>query len=211
MESKDIVVRHATASDTHYAERICKLIYESALNRGTGIARRTPEYVSSRMEEGKAVVALDGDKVVGFSYIETWSHGDYVATSGLIVDPDYRGMDIATRIKEQTFALARLRYPEAKIFSITTSLPVMKLNTRLGYKPVTLSELTQDPEYWKGCEGCVNYDILVRNNRRVCLCYGMLFDPKDPDNQSEGKKGSFFTPYVMNIKNKLKAIFNLKK
>ena len=178
----DIEVLYATNEHTKYAELVCQLIYESALKRGTGIAKRSPEYIEQKMNDGKAVVALDGDKLVGFSYIESWGHDDFVATSGLIVDPEYRGHGLAGRIKEKTFELARRRFPKAKIFSITTSLPVMKLNTRMGYKPVTFSELTDDEEFWKGCEGCCNYDVLQRNNRVRCSCTGMLFDPEDPDN-----------------------------
>ncbi len=199
-------VLYADESHTQYAERICQLIYESALQRGTGIARRKPEYIAQKMESGKGVIALDGDKCVGFSYIECWSHGDYVATSGLIVDPDYRRMGLATRIKEKTFQLARERFPYAKLFSITTSLAVMKLNTRLGYQPVTLSELTHDQEFWQGCEGCVNYDVLKRNNYRICLCYGMLYDPKE----QHQVKNPWYTPYVMAMRNAAKKIFRLK-
>ncbi len=180
MDISKIEVIFAQPEHAVYAERICTLIYESALQRGTGIARRTPEYISKKITGGKAVVALDGDKLIGFSYIESWEHGDFVATSGLIVDPDYRHLGLAARIKEKTFQLARLRFPFAKLFSITTSLPVMKLNSRMGYKPVTFSELTEDNEFWQGCEGCVNFDILQRNNRRMCLCTGMLFDPAQP-------------------------------
>ena len=177
MDANNITVSFATAEHVKHAERVCQLIYESALQRGTGIARRSPEYISAKMTGGKSVVAMDGDKLVGFSYIECWEHGDFVATSGLIVDPDYRNLGLASKIKEKTFQLARLRFPYAKIFSITTSLPVMKLTTRMGYKPVTFSELTTDEEFWRGCEGCVNIDILQRNNRRLCICTGMLFDP----------------------------------
>lgn len=188
-----------------YAEQICALIYESALQRGTGIAKRSPEYIASKITGGKAVVALDGERLVGFSYIECWGHGDYVATSGLIVDPEYRHLGLAARIKEMTFVLARKRFPFAKLFSITTSLPVMKLNSRLGYKPVTFSELTDDKEFWQGCQGCCNYDILIRNNQRMCLCTGMLYDPKTPlTNRSR------FEPYTMAIKNKIRKIFHLK-
>lgn len=189
-----------------YAEHICNLIYESALQRGTGIARRSNEYIATKITGGKAVVALDGERLVGFSYIESWGHGDYVATSGLIVDPEYRNLGLAKSIKEKTFELARTRFPFAKIFSITTSLPVMKLNSRLGYIPVTFSELTNDEEFWKGCEGCVNYDILQRNNRRMCLCTGMLYDPA----QNAPKRGRF-APYMMYIKNKFAKIFHVKK
>ncbi|MDE7473001.1 MAG: GNAT family N-acetyltransferase [Muribaculaceae bacterium] len=175
----DCLVREATANDIKHAEHICDLIYESALQRGTGIARRSPEYIAEKMNGGKAIVALDGDRLVGFSYIESWGHGDFVATSGLIVDPEYRHQGLAERIKRNTFALARRKFPDAKLFSITTSLPVMKLNTRLGYVPVTFSELTDDEEFWSGCKGCINYDILQRNNNVRCICTGMLFDPKE--------------------------------
>lgn len=206
MSDKQITVMYAEPEHSKYSERICTLIYESALQRGTGIARRTPEYISAKITGGKAVVALDGDKLVGFSYIECWGHGDYVATSGLIVDPEYRHLGLAARIKQKTFELARLRFPFAKLFSITTSLPVMKLNSRMGYKPVTFSELTDDEEFWRGCEGCVNYDILQRNKRRMCLCTGMLYDPQQP----MPKQGRM-APYSMLIKNKIAKIFNLKK
>lgn len=205
MNKNSVNIIFAQPEHADYAEQICQLIYESALQRGTGIARRSPEYIASKITGGKAVVALAGDKLVGFSYIECWGHGDYVATSGLIVDPEYRHLGLAGEIKKRTFELARLRFPFAKLFSITTSLPVMKLNTRLGYKPVTFSELTQDDEFWQGCEGCCNYDILKRNNRRMCLCTGMLYDPKTPL-----QKQSWWSPYGMAIKNVFKKIFHLK-
>ena len=205
MNKNSIEILFAEEKHIEYAERICQLIYESALQRGTGIARRSPDYIASKIKGSKAVVALDGDRLVGFSYIECWGHGDYVATSGLIVDPDYRHLGLAAQIKARTFELARLKFPYAKIFSITTSLPVMKLNTRMGYKPVTFSELTQDDEFWQGCEGCCNYDILKRNNRRMCLCTGMLYDPKTPL-----VKQSWWSPYGMAIKNAFKKIFHLK-
>ncbi len=206
MNKNSINIVFAQPEHAEYAEQICQLIYESALQRGTGIAKRSPEYISSKITGGKAVVAFDGDRLVGFSYIECWGHGDYVATSGLIVDPEYRHLGLAGEIKQRTFELARMRFPFAKLFSITTSLPVMKLNTRLGYKPVTFSELTQDDEFWQGCEGCCNYDILKRNNRRMCLCTGMLYDPKTPL-----QKQTWWSPYGMAIKNAIKKIFHLKQ
>lgn len=205
MDANKIVVDFARKEHSVHAPRICDLIYESALQRGTGIARRSNEYISGKIESGKAVVAFDGDRLVGFSYIECWGHGDYVATSGLIVDPAYRHLGLAARIKEKTFVLARMRFPYAKIFSITTSLPVMKLNSRMGYKPVTFSELTDDGEFWQGCQGCVNFDILQRNNRRMCLCTGMLFDPAQP------AENTVATPYIMAIGNKLKKLFRIKR
>ncbi|MDR1156634.1 MAG: GNAT family N-acetyltransferase [Bacteroidales bacterium] len=168
------------ASEKHciYAEEICSEMEESAKIRGTGIAKRSPEYVRKKMREGKAVIALDEQQhFSGFSYIESWSHDHFVANSGLIVNPQYRKSGLARQIKKKIFELSRKKFPNAKIFSITTSLAVMKLNSEIGYKPVTFSELTDDEVFWKGCEACVNYDILQRNNRRMCLCTGMLYDP----------------------------------
>lgn len=205
MDLSDINVTYAQPEHSRYAEQIVNLIYESALQRGTGIARRTPEYIAAKINGGKSVVALHGDRLVGFSYIECWGHGDFVATSGLIVDPEYRHLGLAGAIKAKTFELARLRFPFAKLFSITTSLPVMKLNSRMGYKPVTFSELTDDEEFWRGCEGCRNYDILQRNNRRMCLCTGMLYDPVQPLPTSERPNA-----YMLMMRNSFKKLFHLK-
>ena len=167
-------------ADSHYlgyAQEICDLIYESAQARGTGIAKRSVEYISGKINDGKAVIALDEDKLVGFAYIETFSHKRFVANSGLVVHPDYRNQGLAKKIKRKIFDLSRKLYPNAKIFSITTGLAVMKMNTVLGFNPVTFSELTDDTEFWKGCQGCKNFDILQRNNYKMCLCTGLLFDP----------------------------------
>ncbi len=205
MNNEQIKVMFAEPEHAKYSEQIVQLIYESALQRGTGIARRSPEYIAAKINGGKAVVALADDRLIGFSYIESWEHGDYVATSGLIVDPEFRRLGLASRIKAKTFELARLRFPFAKIFSITTSLPVMKLNTKLGYQPVTFSELTTDEEFWDGCKGCVNFDILQRNDRTRCLCTGMLYDPK-----ATLKRPKRHGAYWMWLGGKLKKIFHLK-
>lgn len=174
----NVKIHIANSSYVGYAQEICDLIYESAQARGTGIARRSAEYVAEKMNSKHAVIALDGDRLVGFSYIETFSHKRFVANSGLVVHPDYRGLGLAKKIKHKIFDLSRKLYPSAKIFSITTGLAVMKMNSDLGFKPVTFSELTDDEEFWKGCQGCRNYDILQRNNFKMCLCTGLLYDPK---------------------------------
>lgn len=161
----------------HFAEEICTMMEQAAQQRGTGIAKRSPLYITAKMMEGKAVIALNNDAPVGFCYIETWGHGKYVANSGLIVHPDHRKTGLAKNIKAEAFKLSRKKFPEAKIFGITTSMAVMKINSDLGYKPVTFSELTTDDDFWKGCQSCRNYDILMRTNRSHCLCTGMLFDP----------------------------------
>ena len=169
----------ADESHEKYVDTILETISEAAKVRGTGIAKRTHEYLVKKMREAKAVIALDGDKFAGFSYIETWQDKKYVTTSGLIVHPDYRGRGLAKRIKDMTFTLARIRWPHAKIFSLTSGAAVMAMNTQLGYKPVTFADLTQDEAFWTGCEGCVNVDILHRTGRKYCICTGMLYDPEE--------------------------------
>ncbi len=161
-----------------YAEAVCKLIAESAKARGTGIAERQPEYIMTKMQNGNAVIALHGETLAGFCYIEVWSHDRYVANSGLIVAPEFRQQGLAKAIKQKAFELSREKYPEARLFGITTSLAVMRINSELGYKPVTFSELTQDDAFWSGCRSCPNYDILQRNQRRMCLCTAMLAPSK---------------------------------
>jgi hypothetical protein len=161
----------------------------SAKARGTGIAKRTPEYVQQKMREGKAVIAFTSDGIwAGFCYIETWSESSYVANSGLIVAPAFRKSGLARQIKRKIFDLSRQKYPESKIFGLTTGLAVMKINSELGYEPVTYSELTQDENFWAGCKSCVNYDILMSKDRKNCLCTAMLYDPKDHYEPEETKE-----------------------
>ncbi|HCT53817.1 MAG TPA: GNAT family N-acetyltransferase [Balneola sp.] len=171
-----------------YAEEICALIEKAAQQRGTGIAKRDPNYIKTKFENQNAVIALDGGKLVGFCYIEIWESKKYVANSGLVVHPDYRGLGLAKKIKGKAFELSKKKYPTAKLFGITTSLPVMKINSDLGYKPVTFSELTQDETFWNGCQSCPNYDILSRNDRKNCLCTGMLYDPEHPNNKPKEER-----------------------
>ena len=160
----------------------------SAKARGTGIAKRSPEYIEQKINEGKAVIALTNTgEWVGFCYIETWE-GEYVANSGLIVSPPFRKSGVAKAIKEKIFKLSREKYPKAKIFGLTTGLAVMKINSELGYEPVTYSELTQDEKFWAGCKSCVNYDILMSKDRKNCMCTAMLYDPADHYEPAETKQ-----------------------
>lgn len=180
MKNTKLIVRLATPADKHYAETITNEMEESAKARGTGIAKRSPAYIEQKMEDGKAVIATTEDGVwVGFCYIEAWEHDKYVANSGLIVAPTFRKTGVATEIKRKVFALSREKYPTSKIFGLTTGLAVMKINSDLGYEPVTYSELTTDEEFWKGCRSCINYDILMAKERKNCMCTGMLFDPME--------------------------------
>ena len=169
----------ADASHEKYVDTILETIEKAAKVRGTGIAKRTHEYVATKMKEAKAVIALYGEEFVGFSYIETWGNKQYVTTSGLIVDPKFRGLGVAKRIKDLTFTLARTRWPHAKIFSLTSGAAVMAMNTQLGYHPVTFADLTDDEAFWRGCEGCINVDVLKRTGRKYCICTGMLYDPEE--------------------------------
>jgi len=197
----------ANKSHTVYADIICKTIEDAAQVRGTGIAKRKPAYVATKMENGNAVIALENGKFAGFCYIEKWGHGKFVANSGLIVHPDFRKLGLAKQIKEVVFKHSRTKFPNAKIFSITTGLPVMKLNSDLGYKPVTFSELTTDQTFWDGCKTCRNYDVLTRTKRKMCLCTGMLFDPK---NQNKEKPEQIKESVFKRLKNIKQNLF-LKK
>lgn len=179
MNKEDITVMVADPSHEKYVDTILDTIEKAAKVRGTGIAKRTHEYVATKMKEAKAVIALYGDEFVGFSYIETWGNKQYVTTSGLIVAPKFRGLGVAKRIKDLTFTLARTRWPHAKIFSLTSGAAVMAMNTQLGYHPVTFADLTDDEAFWRGCEGCINVDVLKRTGRKYCICTGMLYDPEE--------------------------------
>lgn len=180
MEQSKIIVRVATSADLDYAQTITDEMAASAQVRGTGIAKRSTEYIQQKIQEGKAVIAVTGDGTwVGFCYIEAWGKEGFVANSGLIVAPAFRKTGIAKNIKKRIFDLSRERYPKAKIFGLTTGLAVMKINSDLGYEPVTYSELTDDENFWAGCKSCVNYDILMSKERKNCMCTAMLYDPVD--------------------------------
>jgi hypothetical protein len=185
MNIDEFIVQVAIPEHRVFADEIVTEMAESAKARGTGIAKRSPEYISGKMEEGKAVIAFHKDGTwAGFCYIETWSHGQFVANSGLIVSPKYRKAGLAHAIKETIFELSRTLYPKAKIFGLTTGLAVMKINSDLGYEPVTYSELTQDEDFWKGCQSCVNFEILKMKDRKNCMCTAMLYDPAEKKHEA---------------------------
>lgn len=168
----------ATEKHILFAEQICKEMELSSQKRGTGIAKRSKEYIREKMLEGKAIIAFSQDESwAGFCYIESWQSGEYVANSGLIVAPEFRNSGLARLIKQKIFELSLEKYPKSKLFGLTTGLAVMKINSDLGYKPVTYSELTTDEQFWNGCKSCVNYDILTKKEFKNCLCTAMLFDP----------------------------------
>ncbi|GAB3857254.1 GNAT family N-acetyltransferase [Hymenobacter terrigena] len=171
-----MTIRVATEADAQYAEQLCQWYVESAKTRGTGIAKREPAYVAQKMANGDGIIAFVDDELAGFCYIETFDDKTFVVNSGLIVNAEIRKGGVGRAIKQAVFELSRTKYPQAKIFGITTSLAVMKINTDLGYEPVTFSELTTSEDFWKGCKSCKNYSILMENERKMCLCTGMLYD-----------------------------------
>jgi hypothetical protein len=206
MEQQSFNIFIASEADFKFAEIICTEMEESAKARGTGIAKRSPDYVRKKMSEGKAVIATTtSGEWAGFCYIETWSHGEYVANSGLIVKPVFRKSGLAKMIKKKIFELSRKTYPDAKIFGLTTGLAVMKINSELGYEPVTYSELTQDVDFWAGCKSCVNYEILTSKERKNCMCTAMLYDPKDHYTTAET------TQYFEENKKGFERLFSFKQ
>lgn len=217
MEQTNIVVRVAIPEDIIYSSTITEEMASSAKARGTGIAKRSPEYVSQKMREGKAVIAVTTEgKWVGFCYIEAWGHEEFVANSGLIVSPEFRKSGIAKKIKHRIFELSREKYPNSKIFGLTTGLAVMKINSELGYKPVTYSELTDDDKFWEGCKSCVNYEILMSKGRKNCMCTAMLYDPKEHPQPKETakdfeKKSKIYERFMRLKQNRLIKYLKKKK
>ena len=176
-------IQIASLKHINYSNIISETIHSSAKVRGTGIALRTPQYIQKKIKNNDAVIAIEKNEFAGFCYIEVWGHGKYVAHSGLIVNPYHRGKGLAKKIKQRVFRLSKEKYADAKIFGITTGMAVMNINYELGYKPVSFSELTDDPDFWKGCQTCKNYDVLTRTERSMCLCTGMLYDPQKDKNK----------------------------
>ena len=185
---KPFSISVATAAHLPYAPDVVQALEDASKAEGTGLATRSLEYIEAKIREGKAVIALCRKSFAGFCYIESWEHERYVATSGLIVMPQYRGNGLAGAIKKEAFLLARRKYPAARMFGLTTSLAVMRINSSLGFVPVTFTELTGDQDFWKGCESCQYFDVLQRSGNKNCLCTGMIFDPKPKETEWKRKK-----------------------
>ena len=178
MLSQDIQVIFADESHAHLAKDVSQMIDLANREPEAALARRSPEYIEEKIRAGKAVIALDSNgRVIGFCYVETWSDGQYVANSGLIVPKEYRKFGLGKLIKNKAFELSRKRFPSARVFGLTTNPAVMKINSDLGYRPVSYTELTKDRQFWSGCETCPYYDILVRLKRKNCLCTAMVSEP----------------------------------
>ncbi|MBC7531731.1 MAG: GNAT family N-acetyltransferase [Oligoflexus sp.] len=190
---KSIVIRVASESDAIFASKICDEMEASAKARGTGIAKRSPLYLAEKMRKAQAYIALVDHDVAGFCYTESWSDGAYIANSGLIIFPAFRMSGLARDLKNFAFQESRKANPHAKFFGLTTSLAVMNINSELGYRPVTFSELTKDDDFWDSCKSCVNYTTLQSKDRKNCLCTAMLFDPLWEARRLEREKEKLLT------------------
>ncbi|MTH16762.1 GNAT family N-acetyltransferase [Flavobacterium sp. LC2016-01] len=178
-ESVEFTIEKARSAHTFWIREICEVTLSSALARGTGISGRSPEYLETKMTKGEAVIAFASDgRWAGFSFISSWENGNFVSNSGLIVAPEFRHTGLAKKIKRKIFELSREMYPDARIFSLTSGLAVMKMNHELGFEPVTFAELPSDEMFWESCKSCVNCPILMSKERKNCLCTAMLYDPK---------------------------------
>jgi GNAT superfamily N-acetyltransferase len=172
----NFTIRIAVESDIRFVQTIVTEIDHAAQDPATGICRRSASLLIRKIEEGLAVIALSpSGEWAGFCYIQEWDEGRFVSSCALVTAPKYRSTGIAAAIKQKIFELARLRYPNATLFGLTTSAAVMKINTQLGYIPVPYSEITKDTGFWNSCQGCQHYDILERKKRTNCLCTAMLY------------------------------------
>lgn len=189
-----IKIEQTNSQHLIFCEAIIEEMELSAKVRGTGIAKRSIEYLNKKIIDGNGIIALtEENEWAGFCYIETWSHEKFVANSGLIVAPKFRKHGLARKIKQAIFSLSQNKFSNAKIFGLTTGLAVMKINSELGYEPVTYSELTQDENFWNGCKSCINYEILIAKEKKNCLCTAMLYEPKVAliPNEENHEKSSF--------------------
>ena len=184
MQQSFFTVIPATKEHHCYIRDILATIYDASKVKGNSIVMRDPEYLAAKTNEGKAVIALKGDEFAGFCYLECWQNEKFVAHSGLIVKPEYCGQGLASKIKEATFQICRTMFPNAKIFNITKSEAVIKIDTRLGFKIVPYTELTDDPAFWKGCETRPHYHTLLKNNMQSCECTGLVFNPESVSGDS---------------------------
>jgi len=182
-----VKICEATNEHQNYAEDISKMISRAAENKSVGLALRTPDYIRNKILEGKAVIALFDKQIIGFCYIELWDHTKFIANSGLIVVEAFREIGLASEIKKIVFELSRKKYPNSKVFGLTTNAAVMKINSSLGYRPVIYNSLTADTEFWEGCKSCANFDILQRTKYQRCLCTAMLFNPFEFNIEGEEK------------------------
>lgn len=178
-QEHNCIVRIATSEDYKYIGVIIEEMTLSAAKRGVHIIPRTPEYIMEKMNAGLAVIAInpENDEWVGFCCIEVWAHGKYVANSGLIVSPQYRGIGISRDIKITLFKQCRSKFPAARLFSLSTSPAVQHVNEELGYKVIPHADMLKDKFFLQGCTSWVNYVGLMNDKELSTRYVAMVFDP----------------------------------
>ena len=170
-------VRISRPADVAYVERIQSLIAEAA-ESGAIIAERSAEYLEQAIRARHAVVVLRGDLLVGFATAHAWQDETFVSHSAMVVAPAFRGRGLARRIKKKLIDLSRRRWPDAAILSLTLSPAVERLNKSFKFDAVPYCDLTTDAGFWKGCEGCIHYGHLKRNQYQDCHCWAGLLLPR---------------------------------
>ncbi len=171
-----IEVRVARPSDVASVARIQTLIRD-AHEAGAIIALRSADYLGAAIRERRAVVLLRGATLVGFAMAHAWESEKYVSHSAMVVAPELRGRGLSRRMKAALIELTRKRWPNAIILSLTLSPQVEQVNKSFGFEPVPYCDLTKDPEFWKGCEGCIHFAHLKRNQQQDCHCWAGLLLP----------------------------------
>lgn len=187
--SDEVRILPATTEHLRYVPAIVQLIEDASNEPGAALAKRSAEYVTSKIEHGFAVIALtEDDKVVGFQCLSPWEGDKFVSHSALVVHPNFRRQGLSREIKGQIVELTRKKFPEAIMFGITLSPSVMSLNTAHGFRPVGYDSLTKDDAFWKGCETCPYHDVLLKMQRTVCLCTALRLDPEPVSLPSKKKQ-----------------------
>lgn len=171
-----IDVRVSRSSDVAFVPHITALL-EEAQRGGAIIAIRPTDYLEGAIREKRAIVAVQGATLVGFAAAHAWESGKYVSHSALVVAPEFRGRHLARRIKRLLLDLTHKRWPDAAVMSLTLSHHVERMNQELGFETVPYCDLTKDPEFWKGCDGCIHQPHLKRNQQQDCHCWAGLLVP----------------------------------
>lgn len=174
---KEFLLSVSNENHTPFAREI-ELLFEQVTNeKSIGINLKKGQYIGEKIIKGDAIIATKQGRLAGFCYLRNRNNDDYVSISGIVVVPQFRRLGLAKMMIEEIFQVARKKYPKAKLFSLTTSPEVMRINSIHGYKTVNYSKLSTSNKFWAECSDCLNYNFLQKNNNTRCLCSAMLFNP----------------------------------
>lgn len=181
-------IKQISAADVIYASSILDAINESATKRGTGIEDRPQGYIEDKMNKGLGVIVIDNvtNDWIGFCTLEVWKHKLFLANTGLIIQPEYRGYGISAGIKSKLFDLCRQNFPKAKILSMTTNPMVIASNEVLGFTQVSFAEILKDPLFVEGCTSWVDYVELMKRGHSADHDYlAMVYYPNEAGEEVE--------------------------